>query len=101
MTQTTYREPAREISVCAEADVVVVGGGPGGHSAAIAAARNGARTVLLERYGHLGGMATGGILGMFVGATLLALGYQIFMGWVDTSPNVHPVVPASDPRATP
>ena len=32
--------------------------------------------------GALGGMASGGILGMFVGATLLALGYQIFMGWV-------------------
>ena len=58
----TYREPARDIKVCAEADVVVVGGGPGGHSAAIAAARNGAHTVLLERYGHLGGMATGGIV---------------------------------------
>ena len=58
----TIREAAREIKVCYEADVVVVGGGPGGHSAAIAAARNGARTVLLERYGHLGGMATGGIV---------------------------------------
>ncbi|MEO5714398.1 MAG: AI-2E family transporter [Luteolibacter sp.] len=34
--------------------------------------------------GALGGMGTGGILGMFVGATLLALGYQIFMGWVAT-----------------
>jgi len=55
-------ESAREIKVCREADVVVVGGGPGGHSAAIAAARNGAKTVLLERYGHLGGMATGGIV---------------------------------------
>lgn len=33
--------------------------------------------------GALGGMAMAGILGMFVGATLLALGYQIFMGWVD------------------
>jgi predicted PurR-regulated permease PerM len=32
--------------------------------------------------GALGGMATSGILGMFVGATVLALGYQIFMGWV-------------------
>jgi hypothetical protein len=58
----TVREKAREVRVCHEADVVVVGGGPGGHSAAIAAARNGARTVLLERYGHLGGMATGGIV---------------------------------------
>ena len=36
--------------------------------------------------GALGGMATGGILGMFVGATLLALGYQIFMNWVATNP---------------
>ena len=37
--------------------------------------------------GALGGMATGGILGMFVGATLLALGYQIFMGWVAANPD--------------
>jgi len=37
--------------------------------------------------GALGGMAAAGILGMFVGATLLALGYQIFMGWVATSPD--------------
>jgi hypothetical protein len=58
----SVREPAQEVSVCHEADVVVVGGGPGGHSAAIAAARSGARTVLVERYGHLGGMATGGIV---------------------------------------
>ena len=36
--------------------------------------------------GALGGMAAGGILGLFVGATLLALGYQIFMGWVATTP---------------
>jgi len=36
--------------------------------------------------GALGGMADSGILGMFVGATLLALGYQIFMGWVATTP---------------
>jgi predicted PurR-regulated permease PerM len=36
--------------------------------------------------GALGGMAAGGILGMFVGATLLALGYQILMGWVAESP---------------
>jgi predicted PurR-regulated permease PerM len=32
--------------------------------------------------GALGGMAVAGILGMFIGATLFALGYQIFMGWV-------------------
>ena len=39
--------------------------------------------------GALGGMATAGILGMFVGATLLALGYQLFMGWVVANPNVE------------
>ncbi|MFA5309060.1 MAG: FAD-dependent oxidoreductase [Dehalococcoidales bacterium] len=58
----TIREPARDIRVFHEADVVVVGGGPGGHSAAVAAARGGAKTILLERYGHLGGMASGGLV---------------------------------------
>ena len=37
--------------------------------------------------GALGGMAAAGIPGMFVGATLLTLGYQIFMGWVAATPN--------------
>ena len=37
--------------------------------------------------GALGGLASPGILGMFVGATLLALGYQIFMWWVATNPD--------------
>jgi predicted PurR-regulated permease PerM len=36
--------------------------------------------------GALGGLASGGILGMFVGATVLALGYQIFMSWVANNP---------------
>ena len=53
-------EPARQTRVCREADVVVVGGGPGGFASAIAAARSGAKTVLIERYGYLGGMATWG-----------------------------------------
>ena len=47
--------------------------------------------------GALGGMATGGILGMFVGATALALGYQIFMRWVDDHPQrPAAATPASD-----
>jgi hypothetical protein len=58
----TIREPERDIKVCREADVVVVGGGPAGFAAAVAAARNGADTVLLERYGHLGGLASGGLV---------------------------------------
>ncbi len=55
-------EPAREIPVVAEADVVVVGGGPAGVAAASAAARAGASTVLIERYNHLGGLWTGGLV---------------------------------------
>ncbi len=55
-------EPARETKVVREADIVVVGGGPGGIGAAVSAARNGADTVLIERYGYLGGMGTGGLV---------------------------------------
>ncbi len=55
----TVVEPAREIPIAAEVDVLVAGGGPAGIAAAIAAAREGARTLLVERYGYLGGMVTG------------------------------------------
>ncbi len=43
--------------------------------------------------GALGGMVSSGILGMFVGATLLALGYQIFMGWVASNPDAPAATP--------
>ncbi len=43
--------------------------------------------------GALGGMAAAGILGMFVGATLLSLGYQIFMGWVGANPRTRRPAP--------
>jgi predicted PurR-regulated permease PerM len=49
--------------------------------------------------GALGGMATRGILGMFVGATLLALGYQIFMGWVAPHSDSSAAVPKNDGSA--
>ncbi len=58
----TIYEAARETNVLAEADVVVVGAGPAGVTAAISAAREGADTILIERYGSLGGMATGGLV---------------------------------------
>ncbi len=51
-------------------DVVVAGGGTAGVAAAIAAARTGARTLLLERYGLLGGMATAGMVGTVCGLYL-------------------------------
>lgn len=52
----------RDIPVVGNYDVVVCGGGPGGIMAALAAARGGAKTCLIERYGFLGGMATAGLV---------------------------------------
>jgi hypothetical protein len=54
----TILEPQREIPVAYEAEVIVVGGGPAGIGAAVSAARNGANTILLERFGSLGGLQT-------------------------------------------
>ncbi len=57
------RAYSREIDVADAVDVVVVGGGPAGIAAAIASARAGARTRLIERYGFLGGNLTAGLVG--------------------------------------
>ena len=51
-------EPARKTAIYGEYDVVVLGGGPAGIAAASAAARHGKKTILIERYGFLGGMGT-------------------------------------------
>jgi hypothetical protein len=58
----THHEPAREIDLIAEPDVLVCGAGPAGVAAALAAARSGARTCLLESQGCLGGVWTSGAL---------------------------------------
>ena len=59
----SIREPARTLPVMAETDVLVIGGGPGGMSAALAAARTGAETMLVERYGCFGGVITQSMIG--------------------------------------
>ncbi|MED7828149.1 FAD-dependent oxidoreductase, partial [Streptomyces chiangmaiensis] len=51
-----------DCEVVAQSDVVVVGGGPAGVSAAVTAARSGASVTLLERYPALGGLASGGMV---------------------------------------
>src|SRR5512140_461776 len=54
----TIFEPARQLPLYGEYEVAVLGGGPAGIAAAVAAARAGRRTLLIERYGFLGGMGT-------------------------------------------
>jgi hypothetical protein len=61
-TPPPLAEVARTTPVVGESDVLVIGGGPAGVSAAVAAARSGARVTLVERYPYLGGMASGGMV---------------------------------------
>jgi hypothetical protein len=62
LAQKMIVEPPRETPVAGETDVLVVGGGPAGVGAALAAARTGAQTAIVEHYGFLGGMWTAGLL---------------------------------------
>lgn len=62
MARTHYLEPSREVPILADVDVLVVGGGPAGVAAATAAARSGARTLLVEESGGFGGMWTQGLV---------------------------------------
>jgi len=55
-------EKAGNAKIVARSDVVVVGGGPAGFSAALAARREGMSVTLIERYAYLGGLASGGMV---------------------------------------
>ncbi|MGP9791336.1 FAD-dependent oxidoreductase [Roseinatronobacter sp. NSM] len=60
-------EPAREVPVFGDYEVVVAGGGPAGIAAALAAGRAGRKVILIERYGFLGGAGTAAGLSTFCG----------------------------------
>ncbi len=62
-----YHEGARSLPVVQQVDVLVAGGGPSGVAAATAAARAGQNTLMIERYGFCGGMATAGMSGAICG----------------------------------
>ncbi len=81
-TGETIHEPARETPVIRRCDVLVVGGGPAGTAAATAAARLGADTLLVERYGHLGGMSTGGLV-LWIDRMTDWEGKQVIAGFAD------------------
>jgi hypothetical protein len=84
-TPTTVHEPARDIPVVGEYDVVVVGGGPAGIMAATAASRAGRSTLLIEKYGFLGGAGTMGGLATFCGmhARVYGTDLQSVHGYAD------------------
>ncbi len=63
---TFISEPPRQTPVKAETEVLVIGGGTAGVSAAVAAARNDAEVILVERLGYLGGLATGGLIALLL-----------------------------------
>jgi hypothetical protein len=62
-----YMEPSKTIPVYGRFDVVVVGGGPAGWSAALSATRNGARTIVIERFPFFGGTGTVSLMACIVG----------------------------------
>ena len=82
MKTMTYKVD-QEIPVIAETDVLVIGGGPGGVSAGVMAARSGVRTLLVERYGCLGGMAVFGEVTPFMGNHVdgRALDRPVYVDW--------------------
>jgi len=82
----------QKIPLTIQAEVIVIGGGPGGLGAAVAAARNGADTVLIERYGCLGGMASVGEVFPFMPNHLdgKTLDKPVYVDWVDAMRKYQP-----------
>jgi hypothetical protein len=61
-TKNVYREPEKELPIYGRFDVIVVGGGPAGFAAALASVRNGAKTLIIERFPFFGGTATASLM---------------------------------------
>ncbi|MEH3108140.1 MAG: FAD-dependent oxidoreductase [Sphingomonas fennica] len=95
----THYEPGRDIPVYHECDVLVVGGGPAGTAAAWGAAQAGAEVVLMERYNHLGGLSTGGLV-IWIDRMTDWTGRQVIQGFaVDVFARMPEAGVAGPPRA--
>ena len=66
-SKVAVKESARDVPVAGSCDVLIAGGGPAGIAAAVTAARKGAKVVLLEMQGCLGGIWTSGMLSCLIG----------------------------------
>ena len=106
-----YQEPSKKISVYGKHDVVIVGGGVAGLTAAIAAGRNGAKTLIIERFPYFGGTATASLMANVVGfrnqvdpcsiQTTKGIGEEIILKLLEMegatqSRNAYESVPRSD-----
>ena len=89
---TVRYEIARDLPLLPEVDVIVAGGGPGGLGAAVMSARCGARTLLVERYGFLGGMAVSGEVHPFMSNHLnkQPLDGPVYTEWVEKMRQYRP-----------
>lgn len=109
--ETTITEPSRQIPILAGTDVLVIGGDPSGVAAAIAASRTGAETYLVERYNHLGGLWTGGLVlpllsthavdkNMRTKQVIYGIGGEMLQRLKDVGMAIHKMNSVVDPEAT-
>jgi alkyl hydroperoxide reductase subunit AhpF len=62
-----YQEPSKALPIYGRFDVIVVGGGPAGFASALASVRNGAKTLVVERFPFFGGTGTASLMACIVG----------------------------------
>ncbi len=106
----TIVEPEHKIPVIAKTEVLVIGGGPAGVAAAISASRTGVSTILVERYNHLGGLWTGGLVLPLLSThaidktrkhrkVIYGIGDEIAQRLKNMGMAIHEVNPIVDPEA--
>jgi hypothetical protein len=94
----TYIEKERHIPVAASVDVLVLGGGPAGFSAAVCAGREGVSVMLVEQSGNVGGVATTGLMSHWTGNTQGGFYEEILRRSGDTlEPSAESVINSANP----